>query len=56
MNLNKGIILAGGTGSRLFPVSSVINKHFSSYLQQTNDLLSIVDLNAAWNKRHTNYL
>ena len=28
MNLNKGIILAGGTGSRLFPVSSVINKHF----------------------------
>ncbi len=27
-NMNKGVILAGGYGTRLFPLTKVINKHF----------------------------
>ncbi len=35
----KGVVLAGGTGSRLFPLTKITNKHLLPDLRQADDLL-----------------
>ena len=49
--IKKGIILAGGTGSRMSPLTKAVNKQFTSAIRQAINFLSFICINVGGYKK-----
>ena len=44
MKIDTGILLAGGTGSRMFPSTKIVNKHLMNIYDKPNERLKKIEI------------